>query len=291
MKRGMALAKVALAVTSVALPLSSSAAAQFDGKSELVGLSLAMTQAQVSDFISKNYPSASVERLPVGLSNADHQQTALAGVVFDARPSQSNDVLSVKNGVDRIKVLFDPNDKSSDIFAVYRYINFENGTRMTMASVEASLVEKYGRPAFSSTGFLGQSVNYIWAAPDGHFNVRTCNLDRFDHYSYFHELVYIDRPLAQAVSETARDFANVVTGHAQPNRRPLPPTGCGTILSVFLRAEVGNNNVYAYEMKEDLVDLTRGVEDMARFRDTFFAASSSAQSARISRDTANKPKL
>jgi hypothetical protein len=281
-------AALSVAASVVSYP---AAAGQFTRDSDVIGLNLAMPKNQVTDFIAKNFPNAPVEMLPVSVSMSGIQKSSNAGLVVEAHSSNSNDRFMMQNGVDRVKVLFDPNDNSPGVFAIYRYVNFENGSRMTMASLKASLMDKYGSPSQTSESFLKDSISYIWTAPGGHYNPRACALDRFAHYSYFYELVYLDRPLETTVQETAHDFANVVDSLAPSNMRPVPPPDCGTILSVEIRAEVGTNNLYAYEMKEDLVDLARGVSDLTRFSSEFFAAAKQAQNAKLSQDSANKPKL
>jgi hypothetical protein len=276
---------LALAIFSVLNVFSTgpTAAGQFTPESDLAGLTLMMNKTQVKEIIAKRYPAAPLQMLPLTLVMPGYLKNIVGGLVFEAHAGPSN---NPRNGADRTKVLFDPNEGSDDVFAIYRYVNFDTNTNMTMASLHDSLVEKYGEPSLAITSFNKDYWTYIWAAKGSGYDPKRCNLDKFGHDAYFYERVEYSGPLLNVVDETERRFVSVIN-----YKGPGYPTNCGTILFVFIQTRLGTNNQYAYEMKETLIDLTRGVSELAKLRSEVFAAIDQIATKKLQKDKENKPEL
>lgn len=65
---------------------------------------------------------------------------------------------------------------------------------------------------------------------------------------------------------------------------------CGTTLVVSIRPVVGAND-YAFEMRETLVDLSKGTSELQQFHDAFFAEVNQIRKQKESTDLQNKPHL
>ena len=224
--------------------------------------------------------------LPLTLVLPGYLKNAVGGLVFEPHSSHSNDQFMAKNGVERTKVLFNPNDGSDDIFAIYRYVNFDNSVNMTMTSLQDSLIEKYGQPSFTIPSFNKDYLTYIWASKGSGYDIKRCHLDRFGRDAYFYERVEYSRPLSNVIDETERRFIYLInyTG-------PAYPTNCGTILFVFIQTKLGSDHQYAYEMRETLIDLTKGASEIAKFRTDVFSAIDEIKNKKLQKDKENKPSL
>ena len=268
------------------------AAGQFRPDSDINGLNLLMSQGQARAAALRDKPTAPFLPLPVVISSSGYRKHVAAGFVVETRSPTSSDPMAFNLGVDRTKVLFDPDEGADDIFAIQRHVNFGAGQQITMATLIASLIEKYGAPSYSSKSFDGGTLHLTWAAAGSGYDPGRCGYDRFANaHTYFYEDVWIDRPLVRSVDETSRGFVDVINAPVPPSPRPLPPKSCGTVLNIVIQAAAGTGNQYAWEMTETLVDLTRGVAELDSFRDQFFSGANAADADRYSRDAANKPKL
>jgi hypothetical protein len=261
-------------------------AGQFGLTSDILGFSLSMSQNEAADFAHKTYPNAPFLMLPVGLVMAGVSVTATGGFVLETKPSQPNGQSFGVTGGDRLKVLFNPNKGSSDIFAISRYVNFGVST-MTMATLRNSLFDKYGKPTNTKEWGVARDVDFVWAG-NSSYAQRACEPNTHSYYPYFYEDVWLNRPLVQSVDEMSRGFVNYLNGSATP-RVALRVT-CGQTLVISIRPSLGAAD-YAVEMRETLVDLTRGTSELKTFHDDFFGQVDQIKKHKESADAKAKPRL
>ena len=264
---------------------SASAGGAFSKTSDILGLSLQMTPSEAKDFIAKNFTNASVLSLPVTVVTPEYQHSFVAGIAFDIKAKQTNDSVLASQGVDRIKLLFNPND-GNDIFAIQRSVNFGANSSITMATLKAQLIEKYGSPAkVDERGQYG--VSLLWLA-NASANLRACT-NTGNYYPYFYEDIWADRPLDRTLDETSRGFIEYVNRVTKAKTESFK--SCGSLLAISISNQVGNNSAYAYEMRETLIDLPRGASELFQYKTNFFAKVEENKKAKIMKDTQNKPQL
>jgi len=279
----------AISVKAMMIATVPAYAGQFGPESDVVGLKLSMTQAQAKEFVTKSYPAAPLVMLPATIVSADFKLDTVTGFVFDMNSSQTNDPVLAQQGVDRAKILFNPAKGSSDIIAIVRTVNFGSNGAMTMAALRASLVEKYGRPVNSKEwGMTKSDVDYVWASGPNPYNAKACDPDTHVYRPYFYEDVWANRALGESISETSRGLANYISIRSP---KAAARATCGTVLVISIRASGGVRAEYAYEMRETLIDLTRGTAELNAFRDDFLNKVNQLKSDKFSKDSQNKPKL
>lgn len=280
----------AISATLAVIGGPSYAAGQFGADSDVAGLTLSMTQTQAKQFVAKNYPGAPVIMLPATLIMPGYKLDATAGFAFEAKASRSNAPLFAQQDVDRTKILFNPKAASSDIFAISRHVNFGPDNNLTITTLRDSLLEKYGRPIdMKEWGVLKSDVDFIWAGSASSYNPRICAPDTHVYHPYFYEDIYLDRPLSRSVDETSRGLASFLSGHGNP--KATMRGNCGVVLAVSVRRGLGARSDYVTEMRETLVDLTKGVAELTSFRNDFIARANQIKNEGIARDSLNKPKL
>jgi hypothetical protein len=257
-------------------------AGQFTTDSDLSGFTLTMSRAQIKETIANRYLTAPLVMLPLTLVMPGYLKNIEGGLVLEAHSGPSN---NPRSGTDRIKILFNPNDGSDDVFAIFRYVNFD--TSMTMAALQDSLVEKYGQPSVTSNSFLKDTTTHIWTVKGANYDSKKCAKERFLGFdAYLYERVELVGPLANAKDDTERVFVSVINKNGSAY-----PANCGTILSVFIQTKLGSNNQYAFEMKETLIDLSKAVAEIGKLRTEAFSAINQIANTKLQKDRQNKPSL
>jgi len=184
-------------------------------------------------------------------------------------------------GREKIYVLVDPNDNTSDIFGVSRYKEFTKDHSLPISALVATFAEKYGQPTTSKYG-----ASFTWMAPGVLEKTRNppVNCTLADSSSYLYENPRITQlSIGQAFSSSVN---NIKAGDTLP-RYNL--TKCGTVLQ--LSVELSNDRQYATNMSVVLIDLAKGQAELKQFAADFFAHADAAKQQKLSTDSLNKPKL
>lgn len=293
---------------------------RFGADSDIIGLTLNMSQDDAKQLVQQSYPGAPVIELPVVLTVDRFQKKALAGFVvdlaskadaaanqnktdqqqkeFDARKTALGDsplsraVGSVGDfAQDRLKVLFDPNDGATDIFAVSRYTEYATGKQPVTKTMIDALTEKYGAPSRSS-GDNRTLLTYTWAGPGVLERTKASQTHCYEEagFDFLYEGVgdagFYGIP--QLVNATGQNFVgavNLVHGK-NPNRNY---SICGTVLQVRLKLTQGGDYVGALSAR--LIDLNKAYAELGTFGDEFFRQATEAKRNQLDKDSAAKPKL
>lgn len=241
---------------------------QFGPESDILGFKLSMSQNQAKNYAKTNFKGRPFAILPVNIATNDYKKDSVAGFLLEVKSCHSSDPVLIQDGVERVQILFNPNNNSSDIFAIFRYINFGVNSRITIATLIDSLVEKYGQPT-SVTNSGKQYSWYTWAENLAQYNKNACTPNMGPFYPYFYEQLNANSTVSNSVDITRREFVNYVNGTPNPNKTALRGK-CGEMLIINIRAGLGADSVYAYEMRESLIDFSKGVSELISFRDDFF---------------------
>lgn len=243
---------------------------QFGPESDISGLTLSMGQDQIKKFVKTNYKGRPFALMPVKIATNDYRKDIILGLLLHVKPHQDD------NSMERIRVFFNPDTKSKDIFAIYRYVDYGINSRVTMATLIDSLVEKYGQPTSV------QGVNYTWSTSGASYNQKT-----FPHFvnnwhgnggSLQDEIDYI----------TKNDFMGYFFNNVNP--RTEFRGNSGLILNIQISPKLGAP-AYVSNITETLIDLNKSVSELTSFKSDFYAKDSQAINERISHDMKNRPGL
>ena len=277
--------KIALLVfgTWTFLNFSIASAEQLSADTSILDFKLAMTKDLVEKSAEQQFPESHLTKLPVIITLGTYKKEATAGIVFDALP----------NGTDRTKILYNPNQNSSDIFAISRDLNYGGSGTILVKTLHDSLLEKYGKPLKISES--GGYMVLIWASNPATYNA-SCAPEAAPYRPYFYEDVYaanaLDaRPIDSQRDETSRGFVNFLNRLDRHDPKLIARAKCGIILTITVRARVGASSEYAYEMRETLVDLTKGAAALEIFHSDLTAGADREKKTKILQDSESKPKL
>ncbi len=263
--------------TVILIVIPTSANCQFNPNSDINGFSLTMTQGQVLNYVKKEYSTDRFIMMPVEIVTNDYRVNTNLGLQIDIKPYQPNEL-----GRDRVKIFFNPNLASTDIFAIYRWVHFGVNNRITMATLFDSLVEKYGPPTNVHWDIHHWDVDYIWSG-----NGATSDLSTFP--CYVNSWTGNASLLKQDSEAIAHNFLSYVN-HNQIDNRNATRRNRGLMLTVHISSQLGAH-AYAYEMEETLIDLTKGMPELLSFSIDIFTKSNQIRNQKISHDMKNKPIL
>jgi hypothetical protein len=252
---------------------------QLGPESDILGFNLSMRQAQAKNYAQTHFKGRPLVTIPVKINTSDYRKDAVLGFLLEVKSGNSNSPV-IKEGIDLIKVVYNPNNNSNDIYAISRIVNYGySKSRITKATVIDSLVTKYGQP--SKIVNHGHDAVLTWLANDDIRISKTCMSDR----PPLHEAVYGDRSI-QANADGTSDYF-VGTLNAKINPGLIPRRNCGLMLIIIIRANVE----YAYQMEETLIDYSKGVSEWIDFRNDFNTNANESRNKRVTNDLKNKPQL
>jgi hypothetical protein len=277
------------------------AAGRFDNNSDILGINLMMTKAQAVDHVKNKYYGHPITMIPVAVTMANVSENTVAGFIFQP------DINTFPS--DWLVVLYDPNQKSNDIFGVSRrvvYINklycddkdrlVGNGTWVIRDNVVDELVSKYGKP---DAYYTGDNENYVqteffyWALKKS-----ALNSGQTSAYScissYLNELKIdgsgYDYNKKEMVDKISTNFVEVFG--------PLVHLGvykdCGMVLRVCIHrtsksALPGVNYPYVASVDMDLIDLSKGTIKMEAFADELSSREYNEGREQWQKEMKNKP--
>lgn len=265
---------------------------QFDPSSDILGLSISMTQSQAKELVAKNFPTGVMTELPVIITTPDFQEHTVVGFESDVPEDGSKNIPPSWQDVNRIKVLFNPNSGTNDLLAIIRYIKYSPSDHLTKSSLVQALVAKYGQPT-ATYGWQSGGFDYLWAADAKSFDKRSCAAASNGLYAnYFYE-DSIDNTFAINLfaQYTSNAFVSYINSLQYPfvmvPTRRLAESKCGVLLVV--RADVADG--YITDLTEKEVNVTRASSELIRFRDQFLSQSNKLKAKRMQSDSKNKPQL
>ncbi|MDR3489802.1 MAG: hypothetical protein P4M05_33550 [Bradyrhizobium sp.] len=294
---------------------------RFGASSDIMGLTLTMSQDEATKLIEANHPGAVITPLPYLLTVSGSKKQGMIGFVADLATKDDNaanqrtaeqqqkeldarkaagfgdSMLNRTVGAvgdvaqDRLKILFNPNDGASDIFGISRYTEYVKGKQPLTQTVIAALTEKYGTP--SRTGGDNRTlIIYTWTGVGAAQRPKGSLAHCFDEAGY--DLVYEDTGeggfsgMPWFVHTTGERFVSVVNLiHA---KNPFQNFGfCGTVLQFKLK--LTQNGDYVGGMGTRLLDLSKAYVELKTFGDDLSSQTSAAKQKQMDQDSGIRPKL
>jgi hypothetical protein len=276
---------------------------QFGADSDIIGLTLRMTQEQAKTYVASKYQASPFALIPAEIIIGQYSSTAVAGFMLDA----SRDKPDVGN-VDRVAVFFDPRVGSKDVIAITRTVQFVSqvnyeeatqrpsvvGTTVLKQVVVDSLIRKYGPPTRIVPQISPTSMELVWALTKGTAERSECLPS--ENSDYYYTSPYIVQSVDEEAQEKSDGFISAINNLG--NKVLQNQENCGLVLNVqldlddFNAAGAGDNPRYVTNMREELVDLTRTSRELQQyFHEVTAAANKLDQEDRAATDTGAAPKL
>ena len=114
-------------------------------ESDILGFKLSMTQKQAKDYAKTKFKGRPFLMVPVKVASSDYAKDSVLGFFLEVKSRHTDDPVLMRQGVEMVRVAFNPNN-SNDIYAVSRFVNFGENSRVTTETLVNSLTAKYGKP-------------------------------------------------------------------------------------------------------------------------------------------------
>ncbi|MEJ0051705.1 MAG: hypothetical protein WDN02_10975 [Methylovirgula sp.] len=313
-RRFLAAAQAGLVLTGAAPAFAGDV--PFGPDSDILGIRLSMSRDEARKLIAQNYPGAPISDFNGALRSGDFQKVVPIAFIADLTSKAVQSANQQKNaqlqaderaraavglggpvigqpgdfGADRIKVLFDPNDGTTDIIGVSRYTAYPPGHQPVTATLLAALKAKYGEPV-RSEGNFPYEMNYTWMQPDAW--KRTKNLFPGCFHDGGVQTLWDDAYGAGVYTERGEEeftndgFLQGVNFTSSGNLNYF--ARCGVVLQVNLRFVKQGD--YVGEMRASLLNLSQAHTELKAYGAAFWKAADEARAKQLNTDAANKPKL
>jgi hypothetical protein len=263
----------------------------FGPDSDVLGISLSMTQNQALNFMKKNHPNLPLAMLSVNAHTQDYRTEAVAGFVVNMTPNGTTDWMSgdlASFDTERLKVLFDMNRAATNILSVSRSVRYNFKNTITITSLRQSLIDKYGKPTSVTQSGMGGETTYVWTRIPAAYNARTCP----SNYHYFSATVGYGESRSGALRANQDEFLSYISSDQAFIRVPfLSHQNCGTMLIVSASTGLGDRSDYVDIFSETLIDVSGGIAALEKFRNEFWTKANQLKNERLAKDSAGRPKL